>query len=167
MCEHLFISRWAVIWPGFSSPVPAAPMLQLEECCTQNNSATLSWKQPPLSTIAVDGYILELDDGNGGPFRVSFPYPARLQVFRRPCCLGFFCPRRHELSSSKPQNGNQCYVELANVNVKTMSTQSNNSPLQNTSPSLVGTVPNKDSFIWCQGEHQHIQGNVKEKAHCW
>ncbi|TWW54728.1 E3 ubiquitin-protein ligase TRIM9, partial [Takifugu flavidus] len=48
---------------------PAAPMLQLEECCTQNNSATLSWKQPPLSTIAVDGYILELDDGNGGPFR--------------------------------------------------------------------------------------------------
>ncbi|KAM9341370.1 E3 ubiquitin-protein ligase TRIM9 isoform 6-T6 [Symphorus nematophorus] len=49
--------------------VPAAPMLQLEECCTQNNSATLSWKQPPLSTIAVDGYILELDDGNGGPFR--------------------------------------------------------------------------------------------------
>lgn len=46
-------------------------MLQLEECCTQNNSATLSWKQPPLSTIAVEGYILELDDGNGGPFRVS------------------------------------------------------------------------------------------------
>ncbi|KAM3871118.1 E3 ubiquitin-protein ligase TRIM9 isoform 4-T4 [Diretmus argenteus] len=49
--------------------VPAAPMLQLEECCTQNNSATLSWKQPPLSTITVDGYILELDDGTGGQFR--------------------------------------------------------------------------------------------------
>ncbi|XP_037342251.1 E3 ubiquitin-protein ligase TRIM9 isoform X5 [Pungitius pungitius] len=49
--------------------VPAAPMLQLEECCTQNNSATLSWKQPPLTTIAVEGYILELDDGNNGPFR--------------------------------------------------------------------------------------------------
>ncbi|XP_045565881.1 E3 ubiquitin-protein ligase TRIM9 isoform X3 [Salmo salar] len=49
--------------------VPSAPMLQLEECCTINNSATLSWKQPPLSTIAVDGYILELDDGNGGQFR--------------------------------------------------------------------------------------------------
>ncbi|XP_061825062.1 E3 ubiquitin-protein ligase TRIM9 isoform X3 [Nerophis lumbriciformis] len=49
--------------------VPAAPMLQLEECCTENNSATLSWKQPPLSTIAVDGYILELDDGDAGPFR--------------------------------------------------------------------------------------------------
>ncbi|KAK6304837.1 hypothetical protein J4Q44_G00254230 [Coregonus suidteri] len=49
--------------------VPAGPMLQLEECCTINNSATLSWKQPPLSTIAVDGYILELDDGNGGQYR--------------------------------------------------------------------------------------------------
>ncbi|KAG9275478.1 E3 ubiquitin-protein ligase TRIM9 isoform X1 [Astyanax mexicanus] len=49
--------------------VPAAPILQLEECCSQTNSATLSWKQPPLSTIAVDGYILELDDGNGGQFR--------------------------------------------------------------------------------------------------
>ncbi|XP_077092608.1 E3 ubiquitin-protein ligase TRIM9 isoform X2 [Siphateles boraxobius] len=49
--------------------VPAAPILQLEECCTQTNSATLSWKQPPLSTIAVEGYILELDDGTGGQFR--------------------------------------------------------------------------------------------------
>lgn len=51
-------------------------MLQLEECCTQNNSATLSWKQPPLSTITVEGYILELDDGNGGPFRVGLECPA-------------------------------------------------------------------------------------------
>lgn len=54
--------------------VPAAPILQLEDCCTQTNSATLSWKQPPLSTIAVEGYILELDDGTGGQFRVSVTY---------------------------------------------------------------------------------------------
>ncbi|XP_054571476.1 E3 ubiquitin-protein ligase TRIM9 isoform X11 [Eptesicus fuscus] len=52
-----------------SSPVPATPILQLEECCTHNNSATLSWKQPPLSAVAAEGYILELDDGNGGQFR--------------------------------------------------------------------------------------------------
>ncbi|XP_062824765.1 E3 ubiquitin-protein ligase TRIM9 isoform X6 [Anolis carolinensis] len=52
-----------------SSPVPAAPFLQLEECCTHNNSATLSWKQPPLSAVQAEGYILELDDGNGGQFR--------------------------------------------------------------------------------------------------
>lgn len=71
--DGVFVSQWAVTWPRLPPPsVPAAPMLQLEECCTQNNSATLSWKQPPLSTIAVDGYILELDDGNGGPFRVGF-----------------------------------------------------------------------------------------------
>ncbi|XP_072617648.1 E3 ubiquitin-protein ligase TRIM9 isoform X17 [Vulpes vulpes] len=49
--------------------VPATPILQLEECCTHNNSATLSWKQPPLSTVPAEGYILELDDGNGGQFR--------------------------------------------------------------------------------------------------
>ncbi|XP_038612770.1 E3 ubiquitin-protein ligase TRIM9 isoform X6 [Tachyglossus aculeatus] len=49
--------------------VPAPPILQLEECCNQNNSATLSWKQPPLSTVPAEGYILELDDGNGGQFR--------------------------------------------------------------------------------------------------
>ncbi|XP_064342022.1 E3 ubiquitin-protein ligase TRIM9 isoform X2 [Camelus dromedarius] len=52
-----------------SSPVPATPILQLEECCTHNNSATLSWKQPPLSAVPAEGYILELDDGNGGQFR--------------------------------------------------------------------------------------------------
>ncbi|XP_053130073.1 E3 ubiquitin-protein ligase TRIM9 isoform X5 [Hemicordylus capensis] len=52
-----------------SSPVPAPPILQLEDCCTHNNSATLSWKQPPLSAVQVEGYILELDDGNGGQFR--------------------------------------------------------------------------------------------------
>ncbi|XP_045423264.1 E3 ubiquitin-protein ligase TRIM9 isoform X4 [Lemur catta] len=52
-----------------SSPVLATPILQLEECCTHNNSATLSWKQPPLSTVPAEGYILELDDGNGGQFR--------------------------------------------------------------------------------------------------
>ncbi|XP_076982892.1 E3 ubiquitin-protein ligase TRIM9 isoform X1 [Tamandua tetradactyla] len=52
-----------------SPPVPATPILQLEECCTHNNSATLSWKQPPLSTVPAEGYILELDDGSGGQFR--------------------------------------------------------------------------------------------------
>ncbi|XP_069064775.1 E3 ubiquitin-protein ligase TRIM9 isoform X24 [Pleurodeles waltl] len=52
--------------------VPAPPILQLEECCTHNNSATLSWKQPPLSMVQVEGYILELDDGNGGQFREVF-----------------------------------------------------------------------------------------------
>ncbi|XP_068432941.1 E3 ubiquitin-protein ligase TRIM9 isoform X1 [Clinocottus analis] len=53
--------------PGAS--VPAAPLLQLEKCCTRNNSATLAWRvnAPPVS--AIEGYILELDDGNGGQYR--------------------------------------------------------------------------------------------------
>ncbi|XP_056403356.1 E3 ubiquitin-protein ligase TRIM9 isoform X4 [Hyla sarda] len=51
------------------SLVPAPPILQMEECCTHNNSATLSWKQPPMSMVQAEGYILELDDGNGGQFR--------------------------------------------------------------------------------------------------
>ncbi|KAM8920813.1 E3 ubiquitin-protein ligase TRIM9 [Pelodytes ibericus] len=52
--------------------VPAPPILQMEECCTQNNSATLCWKQPPMSMVQAEGYILELDDGNGGQFREVF-----------------------------------------------------------------------------------------------
>ncbi|KAM4690282.1 E3 ubiquitin-protein ligase TRIM9 isoform 4-T4 [Rhinophrynus dorsalis] len=54
------------------SLVPAPPILQMEECCTHNNSATLSWKQPPMSMVMAEGYILELDDGNGGQFREVF-----------------------------------------------------------------------------------------------
>lgn len=59
--------------------MPPAPLLQLEKCCTRNNSATLAWRTPPLTHSPADGYILELDDGDGGQFRVSLipsPCPA-------------------------------------------------------------------------------------------
>uniref|UniRef100_A0A8C5SBF6 Fibronectin type-III domain-containing protein n=1 Tax=Laticauda laticaudata TaxID=8630 RepID=A0A8C5SBF6_LATLA len=85
--------------------LPAPPILQLEECCTHNNSATLSWKQPPLSTVQVEGYILELDDGNGGQFREVYvgketmctvdglhfnsTYSARVKAFNKTGWLGF------------------------------------------------------------------------------
>lgn len=46
------------------------PLLQLEKCCTRNNSVTLAWRTPPFTHSTVDGYILELDDGDGGQFRV-------------------------------------------------------------------------------------------------
>ncbi|XP_060047987.1 tripartite motif-containing protein 67 isoform X3 [Erinaceus europaeus] len=49
--------------------VPPIPLLQLEKCCTRNNSVTLAWRMPPFTHSPVDGYILELDDGNGGQFR--------------------------------------------------------------------------------------------------
>ncbi|XP_060047986.1 tripartite motif-containing protein 67 isoform X2 [Erinaceus europaeus] len=49
--------------------LPPIPLLQLEKCCTRNNSVTLAWRMPPFTHSPVDGYILELDDGNGGQFR--------------------------------------------------------------------------------------------------
>ncbi|XP_055444038.1 tripartite motif-containing protein 67 isoform X8 [Bubalus kerabau] len=50
-------------------PMPPVPLLQLEKCCTRNNSVTLAWRTPPFTHSPVDGYILELDDGDGGQFR--------------------------------------------------------------------------------------------------
>ena len=50
--------------------MPPVPLLQLEKCCTRNNSVTLAWRTPPFTHSPVDGYILELDDGDGGQFRV-------------------------------------------------------------------------------------------------
>lgn len=69
--------------PAVPVTVPPSPLLQLEKCCTHNNSVTLAWRMPPFTHSPVDGYILELDDGDGGQFRV------------RPCCLfgGFLTPR--------------------------------------------------------------------------
>ncbi|KAI7799748.1 E3 ubiquitin-protein ligase TRIM9 [Triplophysa rosa] len=49
--------------------VPPAPLLQLEKCCTRNNSATLAWRITTVQALSVEGYVLELDDGNGGPYR--------------------------------------------------------------------------------------------------
>ncbi|XP_008844022.1 tripartite motif-containing protein 67 isoform X5 [Nannospalax galili] len=51
------------------APVPPVPLLQLEKCCTRNNSVTLAWRTPPFTHSPADGYILELDDGDGGQFR--------------------------------------------------------------------------------------------------
>ncbi|CAB0014632.1 unnamed protein product [Nesidiocoris tenuis] len=47
---------------------PNAPTIIPEECSAENNSVTVAW-QPP-ATSYVEAYVLELDDGNGGEFRV-------------------------------------------------------------------------------------------------
>ncbi|KAL7888955.1 hypothetical protein AOLI_G00039290 [Acnodon oligacanthus] len=49
--------------------VPPAPLLQLEKCCTRNNSVTLAWRITAVQALPVEGYVLELDDGNGGQYR--------------------------------------------------------------------------------------------------
>ncbi|XP_039487484.1 E3 ubiquitin-protein ligase TRIM9 isoform X1 [Drosophila santomea] len=49
---------------------PAAPMTPTilpSDCSAENNSVTVAW-QPPNHSF-VEGYVLELDDGNGGEFR--------------------------------------------------------------------------------------------------
>ncbi|MGH0163068.1 UNVERIFIED_CONTAM: hypothetical protein FKN15_044127 [Acipenser sinensis] len=53
--------------------VPPAPVLQLEECGTHNNSVTLAWKILTFTQSPIEGYVLELDDGNGGQYRVTSP----------------------------------------------------------------------------------------------
>ena len=62
--------RICTLKPALPLPVPPVPLLQLEKCCTRNNSVTLAWRTPPFTHSPVDGYILELDDGDGGQFRV-------------------------------------------------------------------------------------------------
>ncbi|GAA6067929.1 E3 ubiquitin-protein ligase TRIM9 isoform X1, partial [Tachysurus ichikawai] len=55
---------------GAENPgVPPAPLLELEKCCLRNNSATLAWRLITPQPLSVEGYILELDDGNGGQYR--------------------------------------------------------------------------------------------------
>lgn len=49
------------------SKPPVAPIIIPEECNAENNSVTVAWQPPNLSHV--EGYVLELDDGNGGDFR--------------------------------------------------------------------------------------------------
>lgn len=58
---------------------PGAPLLLPEECSAENNSVTVAWQAPPGCGAgqrgpAIEGYLLELDDGCGGEFRVSSFY---------------------------------------------------------------------------------------------
>ncbi|XP_059614320.1 E3 ubiquitin-protein ligase TRIM9 isoform X2 [Phlebotomus argentipes] len=46
---------------------PLAPAIIPEDCSAENNSVTVAW-QPPNHSF-VEGYVLEMDDGNGGDFR--------------------------------------------------------------------------------------------------
>lgn len=57
------------IFIPFSSSAPSAALIITEECSAENNSVTIAWQQPASSYV--EGYILELDDGNGGDFRVG------------------------------------------------------------------------------------------------
>ncbi|KAL4715474.1 hypothetical protein ACJJTC_009100 [Scirpophaga incertulas] len=47
---------------------PGAPSMAVEACAARGCTCTLAWR-PPTARAAVRGYVLELDDGLGGPFR--------------------------------------------------------------------------------------------------
>ncbi|CAH0581246.1 unnamed protein product [Chrysodeixis includens] len=47
---------------------PGAPEMAVEACAARGCSCTLAWRAPA-QPQAVRGYVLELDDGLGGPFR--------------------------------------------------------------------------------------------------
>lgn len=52
------------------------PTILPADCSAENNSVTVAW-QPPNHSF-VDGYVLELDDGSGGEFRVSTDWVERV-----------------------------------------------------------------------------------------
>lgn len=47
---------------------PLAPVIVPADCSAENNSVTVSWQAPNKSFV--EGYVLELDAGDGGEFRV-------------------------------------------------------------------------------------------------
>ena len=61
----------------FNNLAPGAPLLIPEECSAENNSVTVAWQAPQgygpgQRGPAIEGYLLELDDGCGGEFRVRY-----------------------------------------------------------------------------------------------
>ncbi|XP_052272282.1 E3 ubiquitin-protein ligase TRIM9-like isoform X3 [Dreissena polymorpha] len=57
----------------FQMKAPGQPAILPEECSAENNSVTIAWQPYPGSVV--DAYTLELDDGNGGDFRVVYIGP--------------------------------------------------------------------------------------------
>ena len=55
---------------------PGAPRIVPEDCSAENNTVTIAWA--PHHGSHIDGYVLELDDGSEGDFRVSTPLTAAL-----------------------------------------------------------------------------------------
>lgn len=64
---HLEILNWYKKKKIKIAPQP--PAIIPEDCSAENNSVTVAWQAPNHSFV--EGYVLELDDGSGGEFRVS------------------------------------------------------------------------------------------------
>lgn len=87
----LFLSFTSFSLPAHFFPsAPGAPILIPEECSAENNSVTVAWQPPPGHGIvgcagqrgpAIEGYLLELDDGCGGEFRVNLDFLEETSMF--------------------------------------------------------------------------------------
>lgn len=65
----LILIRIISVFLSSSPAVPLAPQIIPKDCSAENNSVTVAWQAPNHSFV--QGYVLELDDGSGGEFRVS------------------------------------------------------------------------------------------------
>ena len=61
---------------SFTCAVPLPPQMIPEDCSAENNSVTVAWQAPNHSFV--QGYVLELDDGSGGEFRVSLKFFSKM-----------------------------------------------------------------------------------------
>lgn len=59
---------------------PEAPSFLTTECSAENNSVTVCWTPHPYSYTT--GFLLELDDGSGGSFKVNLIYKSAV-YFRK------------------------------------------------------------------------------------
>lgn len=90
-----FLSFTSFSLPAHFFPsAPGAPILIPEECSAENNSVTVAWQPPPGHGIvgcagqrgpAIEGYLLELDDGCGGEFRVNLDFLEGTSMFSIDC----------------------------------------------------------------------------------
>lgn len=78
------------------SIVPLAPQMIPEDCSAENNSVTVAWQAPNHSFV--QGYVLELDDGSGGEFRVSTTFSKWFMKFFLAVSLSLYFFRSPSLS---------------------------------------------------------------------
>ncbi len=67
MCGVIFLGIHCERKVSMLVSAPGKPKFVIEECLGENNCITVVWA--PMSLVK--GYILEVDDGSGGPFKVG------------------------------------------------------------------------------------------------
>lgn len=91
-CEHPDCNAYVFFFCFRTAPL--SPSMIPDDCSAENNSVTVAWQAPCQSFV--EGYVLELDDGSGGEFRVSSRRPTSLlAVFLIKIVHFIECARTH------------------------------------------------------------------------